>query len=182
MPESLPNPSPSSGQGPAPAAPLFDPNALVATFVAVLKAPSDFFKSIKGEKGFQKCLIFSVAALVVYGVLAAVGLLFRSFGAGLAVATLVQSAISGIIGPFIGGAIIWVICMIFGSKAPYEHSVRISAYGSAVAPVAGVCMLVPYIGWLGALVCWLYGIYVVVMGAKALNFEPQPPPAAPPPA
>jgi hypothetical protein len=180
MPESLPNPAPSSGQGSSPGAPLVDPNALVATFVSVLKTPADYFKSIKEEKGFQKCLVFSVAALLVYGVLAAIGFLFRGFGVGAAIVLLVQSAISGVIGPFIGGAVIWVICMIFGSKAPYEHSVRISAYGSAVAPVAGVCMLVPYIGWLGALVCWIYGIYVVVMGAKALNFEPKPPAAAPP--
>lgn len=180
MADSLPNPSPSQGQGSAPGVPLFDPNALVATFVAVLKAPAFFFTSVKEERGFKKCLVFSFAMLVVYGVLAALSLLFHGLG-GIAVRTLVQSAISGLIGPFIFGAIIWVVCLVFGSKAPYEHSARISAYSTAVAPVAGACMLVPFIGGLGAAVAWIYGLYLVVMGAKALNFEPPfAPPANPP--
>jgi hypothetical protein len=113
-------------------------------------------------------------------VLAALALVFHGLGGGLAVRTVVQAAVSGLIGPFIGGAIIWVICLIFGGKAPYEHSARIAAYGTAVAPVAGACMLVPFIGWLGALVAWLYGLYIVVMGARTLNFESPPPAAAPP--
>ena len=179
MAESLPNPSPSQGQGSAPGVPLFDPNALVATFVAVLKAPTDFFKSVKEERGFQKCLVFSVAMLVVYGVLAALTLFFHGLG-GFALRTLLQAAILGLIGPFIGGGILWVVCLVFGSKAPYEHSARISAYSTAVAPVAGACMLVPFIGWLGAWVAWIYGIYLVVMGRRRSTSSPAAPPASPP--
>lgn len=175
------SPTPSTPQAPAPGAPLVDPNALVATFMAVLKTPAEFFKSIKGETGFQKCLVFSVAMFVVQGVLLLLWQLvyYHSFGAGIG--SLVQATITGFIGPFIGGLILWVICMVLGSKAPYDPSVRIAAYSSAVAPVAGACMLVPWIGWIGALAAFVYGIYVVVLGAKALNFE-QPPVASQPPA
>lgn len=179
MPESLPNPSPSQGQGSAPGAPLIDPNALVATFVAVLKAPVEFFKSTREEKGFKKCLVFSVAMMVVYGVLAAAALVMVGLGGGWAVRTFVRAVVFGFIGPFVGGAVLWMVCMVLAGKAPYEFSARIVAYSTAVAPVAGACLLVPYIGRLGAFLAVLYGLYIVVMGAKTLNFEP-PPTAAPP--
>jgi hypothetical protein len=161
-----------------PGLPPVDPSALVATFVAVLKAPAQFFKTIKDEKGFQKCLVFSVAMSVVAGVVSALWPLLHG-QVITALAVIVGTVIfGGILGPFIGGLIIWIISMIFGSKAPYEPSVRISAYAYAVGPIVAVCNLVPFIGWLAGLVVWVYGIYIAYLGAKELNFEPAP--AAPP--
>jgi hypothetical protein len=169
---------PPPQQTSSPGLPPVDPSALVATFVAVLKAPAEFFKSIKDEKGFQKVLVFSVAAWVVYGVLMLVERILYGWGVGHGIRDLVQAVISGFLGPFIGGAILWVICMVLGSKAPYEPAVRICGYSYAVLPIIGLCMLVPWIGWLAALVVGIYGIYIVVMGARTLLFEPAP--AAPP--
>jgi hypothetical protein len=194
MPEN--NTPPSAPQGPQ--MPPIDPKALIDTAIAVIKNPTEFFKGIKAETGFQKCLVFSVAMGVVYGVLAFVVTLIRfsmimgfGFAFGSAIGALIGGAIAGILGPFIGGLIIWGISLAFGSKATWEPSVRIAAYAMALAPVnAAVSFigLVPYIGWVSILVSLavgVYGIYICVMGAKVLNFEPAPsapatPPTSPP--
>jgi hypothetical protein len=80
-----------------------------------------------------------------------------------------------------GGLIVWIISKVAGSTAPYEPSVRIAAYSYVVAPVAAACLFLRWIGWIGAVVVVLYGIFIAVTGAKVLNFE-APPPAPVPPA
>jgi len=178
MPETSPNP-PSPQQAQVPGSPLFDPAALVATFFAVIKGPGDFFRSVRNEKGFQKCVTFSVASWVVFGVLMLLFRILYGHGFGAGVRELLQDVIFGFVGPFIDGLIVWVVCLILGSKAPYEPSVRIASYASAVMPIVGVFMLVKWVGWVGALAACVYGIYIIVVGARTLNFEPPP---APPPA
>jgi len=174
MPET-PNPSPE--KAPAPGIPPVDLGALLATFLGVLKGPAQFYTSIKEEKGFVKVLTFSIAMGAVYGVLRLIWWPLFGGSLGWGIRELIQSLIFGAVGPFVGGAIVWIICMFFGSKAPYEPSARIAGYASAVLPVIGVCLFVKWIGWIAALVVFAYGVYIAVIGARTLNFEP-PPPAA----
>jgi hypothetical protein len=171
----------------APQMPPVDPKKLVDTAVAVLKNPTEFYKGIKAETGFQKCLIFSIAMGVIYGVLAfCSSLLWLSIHVGFgfaiaaAVTALITGVISGAIGPFIGGIIIWAICLAFGSKATWEPSVKIAAYSMAVYPISALGGFVPWVGWLISLAAGCYGIYIIVMGAKVLNFDAPPAAAAPP--
>ncbi len=177
MPETAPNPPPSS---PAPGIPPVDPNALVATALAVLKTPADFFKSIKDDKGFQKPLTFSVAVWAVYAVLRLLYPLFHLQIGGVIV-TIVVAAICAFLVPFVGGIIIWAICMAFGSKATWERAVPIAAYSSVVVIASGLASLLLLITWaltplvmLIGLAAWIYGIYICYVGARALMFEPAP--------
>jgi hypothetical protein len=174
-------PPPSTG----PVLPKIDPRELVATAIAVVKNPTEFFKGKKGETGFVNCLVFSVAAAVVYGALVFLStLLFLSIAAGFgfaitaAIGALIWAVVTGIVGPFFGGLIVWGVSLIFGSKAPYEPSVRIAAYSMAVLPVVGVCSFVPVLGALAMLAAGLYSIYIAIMGARVLNFD-APPTATP---
>ncbi len=183
MPEINTPPTASGG----PQLPPIDPKALVDTAIAVIRNPTEFYRSIKGETGFQKCLIFSVACGVVNGILAfAANLLWVSIhmGVGLAIAAafgaLLGGIISGVLGPFIGGLIVWGISLAFGSKASWEPSIRIAGYSMAVAPFAGLSSFVPYVGWVIALAAWGYGIYICVQGAKVINFDAPPAPTVPP--
>ncbi len=170
MPEtSNPPPSPT----PAPGIPPIDPNAIMANVLAVLKTPAEFFKSIKDEKGFQKPLMFSIIMYAVYGVCSMVWPIIHGW-VGVAVTALVVAVISGVIAPFLGGIIVWAISMAFGSKATWERAVPIAGYATATLLGVGVGALVPYIGWLIQLVSWLYGLYILYVGAKTLLFEPTP--------
>ncbi len=180
--------TPSSG----PQIPQVDPKNLVDTAVAVLKNPTEFYKGIKGETGFQKCLLFSVAAGVVYGALVGVAgflwaLIGGMFGAAIValIVGLIIGAICGVLGAFIGGFVVWGVSLIFGSKAPWEPSIRIAAYAMAVMPVFALgafLPMVPVIGMLLSLAAGIYSIYMCVMGARVLNFDAPPAAAAPPPA
>lgn len=184
MSETSPNPTtPPPSQPSGPTLPPIDPKALVATAIAVVKNPTEFFKGKKGETGFAKCLVFSVAAALVYGVLVFLStLLFVTIAAGFglalvsAIGALVSAAIMGIVAPFLGGLVVWGVSLIFGSKAPYEPSVRIAAYSMAVLPVSGLASFVPLVGSLVMLAAGIYSIYIAVMGARVLNFEAPPAP------
>lgn len=166
-------PSTPPPPAPAPGIPPVDPNAIMANVIAVLKTPADFFKSIKGETGFQKPLMFSVIMYAVYGVCSMVWPIIHGW-VGVAVTALVVALISGVIAPFLGGIIVWAISMAFGSKATWEKAVPIAGYSTAVLLGVGVGALVPYIGWLIQLVSWLYGLYLLYVGARTLLFEPAP--------
>ena len=181
MPETAPNPSSS----PAPGIPPVDPNALVKTAVAVLTAPAAFFKSIKDDKGFQKPLVFSFAVWAVYAVFRLLYPLFHLQIVGV-IATIIGAAIGAVLTPFLGGIILWAICMAFGSKATWERAVPIAAYSSVVGIVSGVASLLLIVSWalaplvmLIGLVAWIYGIYLCYVGAKAIMFEPAPEPPKP---
>lgn len=181
---------PAAPQGPQ--LPPIDPKALVDTAIAVIRNPTDFYKGIRGETGFQKCLIFSVAMGVIYGALSFLGLLLwgivhGAFGLAFvtALTALISGAIGGVIGPFVGGLIVWGVSLAFGSKATWEPSVRIAAYAMAVMPAFALGSLLPGIlAVLGALIsfaAFIYEVYICVMGAKVINFE-APPAATTPPA
>ncbi len=178
------SPPPSTG----PVLPPIDPRALVATAIAVVKNPTEFFKGKKGETGYVNCLVFAVAAAAVYGALVFVSsfLWGLRIGLGFAISAaftglIVSVIVGGLIGPFLGGLIVWGVSLIFGSKAPYEPSVRIAAYSSAVLPAMGVASfiaIVPVLYPLVSLALSAYGIYIAVMGARVLNFD-APPTATP---
>lgn len=176
----------------APQIPPINPKALVDTAIAVLKNPTEFYKGIKGETGFQKCLVFAVAAGLVYGVILAVAGFLWAIINGLFAAAIVAlivgvitGLVTGLLSAFVGGLIVWGISLAFGSKATWEPSVRIASYSLAILPVSAVGAFLPMIGILGLLLnlaVGAYGIYICVMGAKVLNFDAPPAAAAPPPA
>jgi hypothetical protein len=174
-----------------PALPPIDPNAIIQTAQAVLTRPAEFYPTVKSEQGFNKVLVFAIAMGVVYGALNAVGAIIYLHSIAAAIIALVVGAITGVLAPFLGGAIVHVICMVLGSKAQYESSVKVAGYASAIYPAYGLAALLQ-ISWALQSLVWLasglYGLYIVYLGARALNFDaasaspPASPPAPPPPA
>ena len=170
---------------PTPSLPPIDPAAVQKTFLAVLTKPAEFYPTVKAEQGFQKVLLFSVIMGVIYGALGAVASILYLHSVIAAIIAIIVGGISGLLAPFIGGAIVFVVCMLFGSKAPFESSVKVAGYASAIYPLYGLAALVgivPLLPMLVQLVVGLYGLYICYIGAKALNFDPAgaAPPAAPP--
>ena len=110
----------------------------------------------------------------VYGVCSLVWPMSSTAGWRVGVIALVVALISGVIAPFLGGIIVWAISMAFGSKATWEKAVPIAGYSTAVIIGVGIGVLVPVIGWIIQLVSWLYGLYLLYVGAKTLLFEPAP--------
>jgi hypothetical protein len=168
---------PSANQGPAPsppspAAPVFDPKAIADAFVRVLTRPTEFWASVREQRGFGPPLVFAIAMGVVAGVVGAVlavtGLASAIGGVGATiggVAAVIITPIFYAIGCFIGGAIVYLIALVAGGRADYEQSVRIAGYASAVGPIATVVSFVPLLG----IVPGLYGLYLVALGVVAIE-------------
>jgi hypothetical protein len=175
MAESLPNPPTS----PAPAAPAFDPKAIIDQFVAVLTKPADFFASaaIKEQKGFGPPLIFAVIMGLVAGVIGAIlavlhlgaagGPLGGAVGVGVGLMGIIISPIMAVIVAFVGGAIVHVIALIASGKGTYEQSVRIACYATAVYPVAAVLGIISFLPL--SILANLWGMYIVALGIIALH-------------
>jgi hypothetical protein len=175
MSETPPSASPNQGPAPSPpsrAAPVFDPKAIADAFVRVLTRPSEFWASMREERGFGPPVLFAVAMGVIAGV---VGVILAVTGLGRAlggvgatiggVAAVIIIPIFYAIGCFIGGGIVYLIALVAGGRADYEQSVRIAGYASAVGPVAAVVSFVPLLG----IVPGLYGLYLVALGVVAIE-------------
>lgn len=178
MSETPPTVPPNQGPAPsppAPAAPVFDIKAIVDAFVRVLTRPSEFWASVREQRGFGPPIIFAVVMGLVAGVVGAIlavtglGMLLGGVGGAIGgvvgVAGIITMPIAYAIGCFIGGGIVYLIALIAGGKADYEQSVRIASYASAVGPIAVVVSFVPLLG----IVPSLYGLYLVALGVIAIE-------------
>ncbi|HOP65027.1 MAG TPA: YIP1 family protein [Spirochaetota bacterium] len=95
-------------------------------------------------------------------------------GGGVGIMGLVMSIIGGIIGLFIGGAIVLVISAICGGSTSFEANVRVTASLMALSPVSAILGFLSGISlWLGGLVSLavsLYGLYLLYIAiTKALG-------------
>ncbi|RYI91593.1 MAG: hypothetical protein EON47_21175 [Acetobacteraceae bacterium] len=108
-------------------------------------------------------LVFGVLMGVMYGAMGGmaalsggksagpIGMLVASMGVGMAIAYPLMMAVSGFVGPWIGGGIHHLMLMMMGGATKsYSHTVRVSGYAAGAA----LWLLVPCVGSLA---------YVVVM-------------------
>jgi hypothetical protein len=103
--------------------------------------------------GYKDPLIFALVILLIPGII------FMIFTLGL---SLIMAPLFGIVGLFIGAAILFFACTKFvGGKGDYEGTFRVVAYTSAVNVVSWI----PLVGWIAG----LYGIYLMVMGIREVH-------------
>lgn len=169
-----------------------DPRAILSTAVSVLRAPRQFFLTVKHEEGFREGLVFSVAMCFAYGVLSTLFTMFLGTIVPGILIVIATTLIGGLAGPFVGAFVLWAICLVFGSKATWKRAFPIAAYSMAALPISGVVLLfvvlltflsatlVPQLlllsiglSYLAPLV-WLYQLWICYVGARVLMFEPAP--------
>ena len=119
----------------------------------VIFDPKGFFKDMPRSGGYKDPLIFALVALLVSGVI----LMLITFGLSLIMVPLL-----GIVGLFIGAAILFFVCTKFvGGKSNYEGTFRVIAYSSAVNVVSWI----PFVNFIAA----LYGLYLMVLGIQEVH-------------
>lgn len=136
--------------------------------IRILSDPKGFFDSAPREGGYEEPGVFAavmlVASAVVYALMALVGLNPGGF-----VASLILVPIFGAIGLLLGAAILYFLSNALGGSPTFESSFRIVAYASATYPISAVLTPIPYASLLPS----AYGIYMVILGAIALNGVPE---------
>ena len=153
----------------------FDFKKLLDETKATLITPAEYFAIMPKEGGLGeplvKAVIYSLIAGVftfVWGALkltAAAGAFGGMIGGGIGIMGLIWSIVGGIIGLFIGGAIVLVISAICGGNTNYEANVRVTASLMALSPVSAILSFLSgfslWIGGLVSLAVALYGLYLL---------------------
>ena len=149
----------------------------VETWKKVIMSPSEFYENMPKEAGFGEPLAFATINFVVLGfgkalmsiIFGFLGLTLLGGDAGVTAISMVINVvlntiftpIFGIIGLFIGGAILFILFKIVGGSGSYEGTVRILSYSSAV----GLLAWIPIAGWLFG----LYQIILNIIGGKYVH-------------
>ena len=150
----------------------------IGTWKKVITTPSDFFREMPTSGGYEAPLKFAVVNYIIAGIgTALVSILAftflssllpmtsfwsgSAFSFGSALSNIIITPITGIIGLFISGAILYVCFKIVGGSGSYEGTVRILSYTSAVNAVSWI----PILGWIVA----LYAIYLIIVGGTFVH-------------
>lgn len=117
--------------------------------IKVIINPVGFYQQMPKSGGLRDPLIFMVILSVVAGVLSAV-LSTIGFGTGATMAgglvAIIMVPVLVVIFGFVGAGIAYVIWNIMGSQENFETAFRCVAYTAAIAPIAAILKLVPYLG------------------------------------
>jgi hypothetical protein len=123
--------------------------SVVNTMISVITNPAAFFKSMPRTGGFNDPLIFVAAMGVVGGVLQ---ILLSIFGLGMAgsffmaLAYIIIMPIASVLFSFVGGAVLYLIWKVMGSREEFEAAYRCAAYTTAIGPIMTILNLIPYLG------------------------------------
>jgi len=78
-----------------------------------------------------------------------------------------------LIGVGIMGFIFAKLAPTFGGQDDVNQGLKLAAYAATPGWVAGIFIIVPFIGWLVALAGAIYGLYVLYLGIPVLMRNPQ---------
>jgi hypothetical protein len=151
----------------------------IGTWKEVMFRPSDFYRRMPKDGGYGEPLTFAAINFIISALLTGLlTLLFaremymgsmyggmygsnQEFGLGSLIVTVIMTPIGGIIGIFIGAAILYIVFKILGGDGTYEGTVRFVSYATAVL----VLSWIPIIGW----VMGIYGIYLQIVGGMHVH-------------
>ncbi len=141
----------------------------------ILLTPKTEWQVIDGESGDTKEVFTYVAILAVLPLIGGiVGALITYPG------LLGFFMVSAILGYLLTFAIVYLIALIIDALAPTFSSekhmpsaLKLTAYSYTPAWVAGIFNIIPFIGWLIALLGAIYGLYVLYLGLPTLMRTPQ---------
>lgn len=152
-------------------APL-DVSSMPDQVVQIITQPQAFFRGMARTGGYIDPIVF----MVVMGVSAALIQIVLSF-IGLGEFGMMAAATGGlmaifilpvfmIIGGFIMAAVGFVIWRFLGSEQNYETAFRCVAYVSAIAPVAAVLSIIPY---LGTIIHVAWGMFLIFLASTEVH-------------
>jgi hypothetical protein len=85
-------------------------------------------------------------------------------GMGAGLSMLVLTYVLGLVGIYVLALIINALAPTFGGQKDSVQALKAAAYGSTGAWVGGLAQVIPWIGWLIALLLAIYSIYLLYLG------------------
>jgi hypothetical protein len=134
----------------------------------VLQPKTEWPKIAEETATAQSIYLGYVAILAAIGPLA---ILIRSGGMGIT-AALVQYVIALVV-TFLLALIVDALATTFGGEKNFIQSLKLIAYSYTVAWIAGVFLLLPFLGGIIALLAAIYAWYTFYLGVPVLKKCPQ---------
>ena len=105
------------------------------------------------------------------------GMLGGVFGArvgiGGALVGAIIAVIMAVVSVFVIGFIVDALAPTFGGQKNMNQALKLVAYSYTPGWVFGILAIIPFLGWLAAVIGGLYGIYVMYLGLPKLMKSPQ---------
>ena len=105
------------------------------------------------------------------------GMLGSAFGArvgiGGALVGAIIAVIMAVVSVFVIGFIVDALAPTFGGQKNMNQAMKLVAYSYTPGWVFGILAIIPFLGWLAAVIGGLYGIYVMYLGLPKLMKSPQ---------
>ncbi|AOV94688.1 hypothetical protein AQV86_02065 [Nanohaloarchaea archaeon SG9] len=133
----------------------------------ILSSAGEFFQNENRRDGFGYPLKFAAFSFLLVGILNSLrtGVL-GSGGLTSTAISLVSGIVGGLIGLFLGAAIIHLFVMLLGGENGYRETLAALAYASCISAVASLFLFVPVVGGIVNLVLGIFLIYVEIKGVE----------------
>jgi uncharacterized membrane protein len=91
---------------------------------------------------------------------------------GWAIGMLIYQLVMSVVAVFVLGFIIDVLAPTFGGTKNFNQAIKVAAYSYTAAWLGAVLGIIPWVGWLLALVVSLYGFYLLFLGLPRVMKNP----------
>ena len=115
----------------------------------------------------------ALSAVMQFVKLSVFGVGFITFGIGIGLAMAVFHFIMAFIAVFVIAFITDALAPGFGGTKDMNQAVKLTAYTFTASWIGSVFGVIPWVGWLLALVIGLYGLYILYLGLPKLMKNPQ---------
>ena len=101
------------------------------------------------------------------------GMFGGAIGIGFAAVGAIIHLVMAVVSVFVLGFIVDALAPTFSGQKNFEQALKVTAYSYTPAWVFGLLAIIPFLGWLAALVGGLYAIYLLYLGLPKLMKSPE---------
>jgi hypothetical protein len=123
--------------------------------------------------GYVLPLVGAAALAGFIGSAFLLGMFGGALGIGAALVGAVIHVVMAIVSVFVIGFIVDVLAPTFSGQKNMSQALKVAAYSYTPAWVFGLAAIIPFLGWLGALIGGIYGIYLLYLGLPKLMKSPE---------
>ena len=139
--------------------------ALIDRVKNILLTPRTEWPAIAGETATVQSIF--VGYVMILAAIGPVALLIGSFGLGFEFAIL--RYVISLATVLLLALIVDALAPSFGGEKNFVQSLKLTAYSCTAMWIAGIFMLVPFIGWIVVLLALVYTVYTFYLGAPVLK-------------
>lgn len=132
----------------------------------LITSPAEYFENENRRDSFGYPLKFAVISLLLVGIFSSAQVIISGNGVTTALIGLVSSIIGGVIGLFIGAAILHIFVALLGGENGFSETASVVEYVTVFSVVSTAFGLIPVVGGIASLLTFLYGLYAEVKGLE----------------